>query len=382
MRFVMFYHSLVSDWNHGNAHFLRGVAAELLERGHEVAIYEPRAEDGWSLRHLLQDQGSSAIDDFHAAYPQLFSCFYDPQRIDLARALSGADVVIVHEWVDQELANAIVAHHRRWPHYRLLFHDTHHRVVSDPEHLERFALDGFDAILAFGASLAARYRQLGWGRKVYVWHEAADTSVFYPRPRPLVPEGELVWVGNWGDGERAAELEEFLIGPVRRLGLRARVHGVRYPEEARRALASAGIEYGGWIPNFAVPELFSRYVCTVHVPRRQYARELPGIPTIRPFEALACGIPLVSAPWQDSEGLFVAGRDYLVARNGEEMTTHLAALISFPGRAHALAAAGRRRIEAAHTCAHRVDELFDILAEIGAEAEGTTSEAGQELALT
>ena len=41
MRFVMLYHSLVSDWNHGNAHFLRGVARELLRRGHQVVVHEP-----------------------------------------------------------------------------------------------------------------------------------------------------------------------------------------------------------------------------------------------------------------------------------------------------------------------------------------------------
>ena len=65
---------------------------------------------------------------------------------------------------------------------------------------------------------------------------------------------------------------------------------------------------------------------TVHVPRRPYTRLLPGIPTIRMFEALACGIPLVSAPWDDCEGLFTAGDDYLVAQNGAEMRRHLAAL--------------------------------------------------------
>ena len=51
MRFVIFTHSLVSDWNHGNAHFLRGVATELVARGHEVRIFEPR--DGWSLQNLI-----------------------------------------------------------------------------------------------------------------------------------------------------------------------------------------------------------------------------------------------------------------------------------------------------------------------------------------
>jgi len=41
MRFVIFTHSLVSDWNHGNAHFLRGIASELLSLGHELRIFEP-----------------------------------------------------------------------------------------------------------------------------------------------------------------------------------------------------------------------------------------------------------------------------------------------------------------------------------------------------
>src|ERR671938_432916 len=50
MRIVMFYHSLLSDWNHGNAHFLRGVAWELTGRGHTVDVLEPA--DGWSLTHL------------------------------------------------------------------------------------------------------------------------------------------------------------------------------------------------------------------------------------------------------------------------------------------------------------------------------------------
>ena len=59
MRIIMFYHSLISDSNHGNAHFLRGVATELIARGHELTIYEPLR--GWSLTNLLQTSGAKAI---------------------------------------------------------------------------------------------------------------------------------------------------------------------------------------------------------------------------------------------------------------------------------------------------------------------------------
>jgi spore maturation protein CgeB len=115
-------------------------------------------------------------------------------------------------------------------------------------------------------------------------------------------EGDLVWIGNWGDDERAAELEEFLVGPVQALGLKATVHGVRYPAHALARLQAAGLRYAGWLPNHEAPRVFAGHRVTVHVPRRPYVEALPGIPTIRVFEALACGIALVSAPWRDAEG--------------------------------------------------------------------------------
>ena len=85
MRFVMFYHSLVSDWNHGNAHFLRGVATELLARGHRVTILEPH--DSWSRTNLLAQAGSLAVDRFHRAYPALTSVQYRLDDLDLDQAL-------------------------------------------------------------------------------------------------------------------------------------------------------------------------------------------------------------------------------------------------------------------------------------------------------
>ena len=65
----MFYHSLLSDWNHGNAHFLRGVVTELQERGHRVEVYEPRL--GWSLQNLFAARGADPIIGFQKAYPGL-----------------------------------------------------------------------------------------------------------------------------------------------------------------------------------------------------------------------------------------------------------------------------------------------------------------------
>jgi spore maturation protein CgeB len=358
VRFVVFTHSLVSDWNHGNAHFLRGVLSELIARGHEVAVFEPR--DAWSVANLIADHGEAAIDAFHGAYPHLRSERYD-EHLDLDRALGGADVVIVHEWNEPSLVARVGAHRARGGRYRLFFHDTHHRSVPARDEMARYDLDAYDGVLAFGAVIRSIYERRGV--RAWTWHEAADVRVFAPAVAPQ-KDGELIWIGNWGDDERSQELRAMLIEPVRALGLRARVHGVRYPEHARRALESAGISYGGWLPNFHAPAVFARFAVTVHVPRRPYAEALPGIPTIRVFEALACGIPLVSAPWRDDEHLFTAGADFLVARDSAEMTRHLRAVLRDPELAASLAAHGRNTILARHTCAHRVDELFAILTEL------------------
>lgn len=99
---------------------------------------------------------------------------------------------------------------------------------------------------------------------------------------------------------------------------------------------------------------------TVHVPRRPYVTALPGIPTIRPFEALACGIPLVSAPWDDVEGLFRPG-DIRFVGNGQQMRQQLRLLLNDPAAAAEQAQRGLQTILDRHTCDHRVTQLLAIL---------------------
>src|SRR4051812_34126933 len=96
MKVVIFAHSLLSDWNHGNAHFLRGVVVELQSRGINVRVYEPA--DAWSITNLIADQGEQVVNDTARAYPSLRATRYDPATLDLDEALDEAALVLVHEW--------------------------------------------------------------------------------------------------------------------------------------------------------------------------------------------------------------------------------------------------------------------------------------------
>ncbi len=362
MRFVYFTHSLASCWNHGNAHFLRGVLRELVARGHDVRACEPA--DGWSRLNLLCDHGQGALDRFAVDFPDL-AHVARRSGPDLDAMLDGADVVIVHEWNEPSLVAAIGRKRAQGGRFRLLFHDTHHRAVSDPAAINAFDPSGYDGVLAFGETLARVYRDHGWGTRAFIWHEAADTRLFRP-PAVEQPRAGVVWIGNWGDEERSQELHDFLLDPAHAVGLPLDIHGVRYPAHALAALAAAGARYRGWLPNAEAPTVFAHHLMTVHVPRRFYVTHLPGIPTIRVFEALACGIPLISAPWHDSEALFTPGRDFLVAETPERMRAHMRALAADAGLRRALAMNGLATIAARHTCAHRVTELLAILARVGA----------------
>ncbi|PSR56976.1 glycosyltransferase [Adhaeribacter arboris] len=364
MKIVLFYHSLLSDWNHGNAHFLRGIVQELKVRGHQVEVFEP--ENGWSLQNLVSEYGQEKLKELQQYYPGLKTNFYAPPSLNLDFVLRDADLVLVHEWNEHELVRQI-GQHRTRNHYKLLFHDTHHRAVTEKKSMAAYDLTNYDGVLAFGEVIRNIYLQEQWTQKAWTWHEAADTSVFYPHTKTEL-EGDLVWIGNWGDEERTAELHEFLINPVKELGLKAKIYGVRYPEHALKSLAEAGIEYGGWLPNYKAPEEFAKYKVTVHVPRRPYVEALPGIPTIRPFEALSCGIPLITAPWEDAEHLFTPGEDFLVAQNGEEMKKHLQTILTDKNQATELVNKGLNTIQQRHTCAHRVNELEKVCAELGIAA--------------
>jgi spore maturation protein CgeB len=363
MRIVYFTHSLVSCWNHGNAHFLRGLLRELGERGHDVIAFEPA--NGWSRQHLVREHGEEPLHRFRKEFPSLKFRLYHADS-DPAGLLDGADLVLVHEWIDPTLASAIGELRKAGGRFLLLFHDTHHRAVSDPGAIRRFDLSGYDGVLAFGHSLAEVYRRAGWGSRAFTLHEAADTRLFRPPTDGSGGRSGIVWVGNWGDGERNLEIVEYLLAPAQAARLRVDLYGVRYPTTALQTLNGYAARYHGWIANADVPAVFAQHRMTLHIPRSPYCRELVGIPTIRVFEALACGIPLLCAPWRDSEGLFRPGHDFLLARNGNEMLTHMRAIAHDSDLRRALVLSGLERIRAKHTCAHRADQLLAIVATLQA----------------
>jgi spore maturation protein CgeB len=377
LSFRIFAHSWISDWNHGNAHFLRGLASELVKAGHQVRCYEER--NGWSMRNLAEEgprAAAAALTDFHKVFPELDVRLYAQTGLNefLAAELHGADVVLVHEWNSPDVVAAILALKTKLK-FRALFHDTHHRAYTSPQEILRMPLAQFDGVMAFGEAIRRIYTD-GFGiKRAWTFHEAADTAHFFPIES--AKNTDVIWIGNWGDEERTRELEEFLIKPAAgMLDYKFAVHGVRYPKRALEQLATSKVEFRGYLPNLRAPEMYARSKISLHVPRRFYANGLSGVPTIRVFEALAAGSPLVCAPWNDSEGLFRPGEDYICVPDSAAMLAELRHLLRDDHARQQLAANGLETIHARHTCAHRAQQLVEICHELEAPFGASRSFAG------
>ena len=305
MNIAYFTHSLASCWNHGNAHFLRGVLRRTDGARHRVAVYEP--VDAWSRTNLVAEHGSARSP---GSRPPTRSCAAHalPSRPGPGSRCSRRPT---WSWCTSGTTRAGQAHRAAAPPRRdgsrCCF--TTRIIARSPT---RGAWPPTTCELRRRAGVRQRdrrnlSRRRAGRERACAWHEAADTACS-SRCAARARQGDLVWIGNWGDEERSEELHEYpAASRCRRSACGRDVHGVRYPQEAMRALAAAGVEYAGWLPTPKCRPCSRRYRVTVHVPRRPYAVALPGIPTIRVFEALACGIPLVCAPWDDCEGLFRPG---------------------------------------------------------------------------
>ena len=358
-RMAYFAHSIRSDWNNGNVHFLRGLLRELGRLGHQVTIFEPHKN--WSLLNLESEpDGARSLTQFAAQYPELQIVTYDPAGGPVS--LRDYDLVFIHEWNSPELVHRLLELRESYG-FRLLFHDTHHRASSSPASIRLLALDRFDGVIVFGEALRRIYLDRFHLSRVWTLHEAADVHVFYPR-RARPKTEDVVWIGNWGDDERSAEIREFLLRPAANLRQhRFAIYGVRYPAEGRDALREAGVDYRGYLPNLDAPEVYASANLTLHIPRQQYSTAMEGIPTIRVFEALACGIPLVSAPWTDSEHLF-SPSDFRMAHTAAEMQAAISTLLSDGKAAQAQAQHGLETIRLRHTCRHRAEQLTSYCEEL------------------
>ena len=377
MRFLFYTHSLVSDWNHGNAHFLRGVMRELEAPGMRCEALEP--EDGWSRTNLVADQGDDADASVPQDLPESEWQVYG-ESFDHGRAVAQADVVIVHEWTDPALVARIGRHAPQRRRFSRCCSTTRitARSATAADIARLLDLDDYDGVLAFGEALRQRYLAAGWGD---------GSSPGTRRRTPAVPPAATRSNARATSSGSATGATASAPGTARvpdragraRSGLRLDVHGVRYPDGALDAIEAAGSTTGGWIANADVPQ-------RVRPPSRHRPRA--AAPLCRGPARHSDDPRVRGAGLRHSARLRAVGRRRGPVQPGKDLPRR-------PGRRDGddsaaprpcwrsgaprriLSSAGLATIRARHTCAHRVHELLDRRRACAASKPGRHEEAVQ-----
>jgi spore maturation protein CgeB len=336
--------SITSSWGNGHATTYRGLVRELAARGHRVLFLErdaPWYADNRDLpdppycRTVLYDDLDELTRGFTSAV----------QRADVV--IVGSYVpegIAIGEWVTRE-ADGVTA-----------FYD-----IDTPVTLARLAAGGtdyltpelirrYDLYLSFagGPTLTRLERELGspCARALYC---SVDPASYHPEE--VTPRWDLGYMGTYSD-DRQPVLERLLVEPARRWPAgRFAVVGPQYPEgiawpaNVHRNPHLAPREHRA----FYAAQRFALNVTRADMVAAGYS------PSVRLFEAAACGTPIISDEWAGLDELFTPGEEIVIARTPDDV---LRALRDVPEpERRRIGARARRRVLAEHTAAHRAAEL-------------------------
>jgi spore maturation protein CgeB len=342
--------SITSAWGNGHATTWRALVRALARRGHEVTFLERDVPWYAANRDLSEPPFCRTF-----LYRSL-----DELRTGFARLLREADVVILGSFVPEgvavgglalETARGLVA-----------FYDIDTPVTlaalarGEEVYLSPALIPRFDLYLSFtGGPTLARLEKAYGARMARPLYCAVDPDLHFPDRAPA--EIDLGYLGTYS-ADRQEKLDALLIGPARAWpGGRFAVAGPQYPDDIGWPENVARTEH---LPPAAHRDFYNRQRYTLNLTRADMA-EAGFSPSVRLFEAAACGTPIISDAWPGIETLFRPGEEVLLARTGDEVLTYLQHIPD--DRRRALGAAARERVLAAHTADHRAAELEAHIAE-------------------
>jgi spore maturation protein CgeB len=349
--------SLLSSYWNGAATYYRGILSALAKYGHRIRFYEPDAFD----RQQHRD-----IDPPAWAQVHVYPATAEAVRNVIAEA-AHADVVVKASGVgvfDDLLLDGLIAAAR--PDAVRLFWDVDApATLADmrhaADHSVRQALPWLDAVLTYGGGppVISAYRDLGAKRCIAVYN-ALDPDTHHPVPNDPRFSADLAFLANrLPDRERRAEL--FFLEPAARLPDKQFLLGGNGWEH--RPLPT-NVRHIGHVFT-ADHNAFNVTPKAVLNVARDSMAAVGFSPATRVFEAAGAGACIITDAWEGIEMFLTPGTEILVARDGQDVIDHMAALT--PQSAGAIGAAARRRVLAEHTYDRRGIQVQDILADLVAE---------------
>jgi spore maturation protein CgeB len=344
LRIVILGLSITSSWGNGHATTYRGLVRELARRGHELLFLE--RDVPWYASHRDLANPPYGRTELYGGVDELRDRFGADVR-DADVVIVGSyvpDGAAVGDWV-QSQARGLKA-----------FYDIDTPVTlaklarGEHEYLRPDQIAGYDLYLSFtGGPTLRRLEQEFGSPRARVLYCSVDPELYFREPRPF--EWDLGYMGTYSD-DRQPTVDELLLEPARRLSdARFIVAGPQYPDTDRWP---PNVTHQPHLPPAEHRAFYNSQRFTLNVTRADMIAA-GWSPSVRLFEAAACGTAIVSDRWAGLESLLVPGEEILLAASAQEVIDILRTTTE--KQRLNLSVRARQRILGEHTAAHRAEQL-------------------------
>ena len=345
MRLVVFGLTLSSSWGNGHATTYRALLKAFAARGHDITFFE--RDESW-----YADNRDLAEPDFCRLL------IYDHKK-DIARfgsLIQRADAIVIGSFVRDgvTLAEKLCGGKSVTAFYDIDTPVTMANLAKgECKYLAPEVMPDFDLYLSFTGGLFLKRMEKRYRLKHAVPLYCSVDEALY-RPLAARQRWDLSYIGTYSE-DRQPALTRLLIETARqRPQMKFAVAGPQYPEGIAWP---ENVERFEHVPPEDHPAFYAASRFTLNVTRRDMI-EAGYSPSVRLFEAGACGCPVLSDAWDGLDTLFEPGREIIICKDADDV---LAALDLPEANRRAIANAYRRRVLAEHTGDHRARELEDYL---------------------
>jgi len=350
--------SITSSWGNGHATTFRALVRALSARGHNVCFLE--RDVPWYAEHRDMPNPPYGLTQLYKSVAELKRRF-EQKVMNADLCIVGSyvpDGVTIGDWV-LRTGRGVKA-----------FYDIDTPVTlaklaaGDTEYVTARQIRHYDLYLSFAGGPVLRKIEKEFGsplaRALYC---SVDPKLYFPEER--TPKWDLGYMGTYSE-DRQPSLDRLLVEPARwSPELKAVVAGPMYPKELSWPANVERIEH---LPPASHRRFYNSQRFTLNLTRADM-RNAGYSPSVRIFEAAACGTPIISDYWQGLETFFELETEILTATSAQDVLTYLNNIS--PEDRRALGARARRRVLANHTSEQRVLELESYVAEVTQTATTT-----------
>jgi spore maturation protein CgeB len=350
--------SITSSWGNGHATTFRALVRALSARGHNVFFLE--RDVPWYAEHRDMPNPPYGITQLYKSVAELKRRF--------AGKVMNADLCIVGSYVPDGVAigDWVVRTCRGVK----AFYDIDTPITlaklatGNAEYVTARLIRHYDLYLSFagGPVLRKIEKELGspMARTLYC---SVDPKLYFPEER--MPKWDLGYMGTYSD-DRQPSLDRLLIDPARSSPeLKMVVAGPMYPQELSWPANVERIEH---LPPASHRRFYNSQRFTLNLTRADM-RNAGYSPSVRIFEAAACGTPIISDYWPGLETFFEIDKEILTASSAQDVLKYVNDVSQKERRA--MGERARLRVLASHTSEQRALELESYVAEVRQTATTT-----------